>query len=170
MNDMKEHKIGNVRFAIGKLPAMRAFTLLEYIRKAVADQDSTAGVQLSDPAVSVVMLIKAFAGLPPEHVAYVRDELFEDIQFWNDSIRGGNGMKLSGSEDTAFKELEPIHIYELIVEALKVNFTGSFSAISSKFPAVAEITSLWVAQTFQTSSQDQSSEDSANTQTSTDSP
>lgn len=166
---MKEHTINGVRFAIGKLPALRSFTLLEYIRKTLADQDSTAGVDLSDPTISVVMLIKAVAGIPPENVEHVRNELFEFIQFWTKGVKGGGGVPLLGSEDMAFEELEPVHIYELIAEALKVNFTGSFSAIKSRFPAVAEITSLLGAQTFQTISQDLSSPDSASTQTSTDS-
>ena len=40
---------------------------------------------------------------------------------------------LLGHEDTAFKDLDAVHVYEILVRALAVNFTASWAAIQSRF-------------------------------------
>lgn len=141
MWDEQEFKIGDVRFRVGKMPALKAFNLLEYMRKVVADRDETAGIDPGNGTIAMVMLVKAIAGLPTDAVEHIRRELFPCVQYWTPNVHGGSGIELLTDDDVdaAFATLEPIKIYELIVRCLAVNFTGSFAAILSDFPLAAEI-------------------------------
>lgn len=134
----REFNIGTVRFKIDKMPATQGWRLMEYIRHAIGTQDHMAGVSPNDPGSTLVMGIAAIAALPTDTVEYIRNVMFPHVHYWTAEVRGGNGVTLTtdGDIDMAFADLEPVHLYELIVRCLAVNFTASYTAILSAFPSV----------------------------------
>ena len=136
---LKEHiKIGNTDFQIRKLLPMEQFRVLEEIRVALGmsmrpeDLAAIGGVDTFGGIVSIVLK------LAPAAVESVRQQLFEQVLFRNDSAQ--TWLELSRREPTAFEHLEAIHIYELLIRAVAVNFFGSWSVIRSRIPATSPTT------------------------------
>ena len=127
-----EVEIGETRFRFSKLPAMRGYALLEKIRTAIGRH---AGVQSS---AGMGAIVRAVLSLPPEFVEEVRIELFGEVKFSNRMAQ--TAQTLAGAEDTAFADLEPVAVYEVLVRCLAVNFTESFRQIASRL-GVGEATS-----------------------------
>ena len=128
-----EFQIGGTRFFVAKLPAMAAFDLLEVIRHELGKSTS---LRLPDATSegAVGSLLQMVLSLDPSFVAYARKILFEKVEFSNHlSAR----QPLAGVEDTAFLDLEPVAIYEVLARALAVNFTASLESVVSKFQNVS---------------------------------
>jgi hypothetical protein len=147
MTENKFKIIGNqgaeVWFEITKLSALRAWRLLEYIRKTLGSAEHVAGIGGDNAGTDMLMLVTTLMALPEEKIEHIRSVLFENVMYRTASMRG-NAVPLvtEGDIDVAFADLEPVHIYEVMGRCLMINFTGSFNAIRSKFPAVGEILSL----------------------------
>ena len=128
-----EFQIGGTRFFVAKLPAMAAFDLLEVIRHELGKSTSLRVPDATSEG-AVGSLLQMVLSLDPSFVAYVRKILFEKVEFSNHlSAR----QPLAGVEDTAFLDLEPVAIYEVLARALAVNFTESWQYAVSKFQNVS---------------------------------
>lgn len=135
----KVFKINDAEFHIAKLPPLAGMDLLEFIRASLAKTSN--GIDAGDSnAENIALFFKTILALPPADVKYIRDELFKNIEFKSPGVDRGL-LRLSGSEDMAFQGFEIINIYEVLVRALYVNFSGSFSGIGSLFPGVEAILS-----------------------------
>ena len=66
----------------------------------------------------------------PVGLENVRKYLFAEITFTNANAK--TAMPLAGNEGLALSGLEPVAVYEILMRALAVNFTESFSAILSR--------------------------------------
>ena len=129
-----EFEIGGTRFFVAKLSAVAGFDLLEVIRHEIG-KSGVLGKEISDTtaADTNAMWLQMVLSLDPAFVAYIRKILFEKVEFSNHlSAR----QPLAGVEDTAFLDLEPVAIYEVLVRALTVNFTASLESVVSKFQNV----------------------------------
>jgi len=134
LND-PEFGINDVRFRITKLSPLKGFKLFEKIRHALAV--NADGVS-SDSENGALVFYKSILTLSPDTIESFMVPMFGNVEFKGSGVEKG-WAPLEGMEDMAFQSLEPIHIYELFVRCLAVNFTGSFRAIASKFPGVERI-------------------------------
>jgi len=125
-----EFTLNEVSFRVNKLNAMDGFALFEIIRKELATTSDNIDLNGDNDADDSILIIKAIASLEPTFVEKIRKALFSRVQF------KGNGAEsyvaLAGTEEMAFQNLEPIDVYEVLLRALAVNFTGSFRAIKSR--------------------------------------
>ncbi len=125
-----EFSIGEVEFKISKLPAMKGFDLMEAIRHEFSKASIDVDIDVSNPRKAGAELLKSVLGLDPAFVARVRTDMFKNVHY------RGNGAQtftvIYGTEDMAFKGLEPISIYEVLGRSLAVNFTDSFQEIALK--------------------------------------
>jgi len=126
-----EFKLNEIKFKVTKLSPMAGFKLFEKIRFALVGSADVA--KSGNDEESATLFFKAVLSLPPDIIQGFMDILFANIQFTGGSVQTG-WSDLKGLEDMAFETLEPVHIYEVFGRSLIVNFTGSFSAIASKFP------------------------------------
>ena len=120
--------LGDVSFKIDKIPATAAWDLLEFIRISIAK--SSHGIPNRPGAQLVEVLINAVFALPPGVVSQVRDKIFQRITFQKKSAT--TWQTLHKAEDTAFDDLEPIAIYELLARGLAVNFSPSLRDLALK--------------------------------------
>jgi len=136
LND-PEFSINDAKFRITKLSPIKGFKLFEQIRHALAlNADAVSG----DIENGALTFYKAILTLSPEKIESFMNPMFDNVEFQGSGVDRG-WAHLKGMEEMAFQSLEPIHIYELFVRCLAVNFTGSFHAIASKFPGVERILS-----------------------------
>ena len=127
--------IAQTRFVIDKLPAMRAYDLLEAIRYEVGTTDQQGTIEWrADTLIGLIL------GLKPAFVKQVRDKLFAAVHFTNENAQ--TPQPLLGAEDTAFKGLEPVSVYEVLTRCLAVNFMPSLHVIISKLPSEIRDSSL----------------------------
>ena len=63
--------------------------------------------------------------------------MFNNVRFKGNGA--DNFVRLRDAEDMAFKDLEPVHIYEVLLRCLAVNFTGSLKELLLRFPLLREI-------------------------------
>ena len=131
-----EFEIEKVKFQIKKLSPIAGFHLFEKIRYELSVNADTAEAQPDSP----LLFFKAVLTLEPDVIEDIRNILFKNISFRGNGVETG-WMDLDGSEEMAFQNMEPVHIYELLIRSLSVNFTGSFHAIASKFPGMKRILS-----------------------------
>lgn len=126
-----EFEINGIKFKVSKLSPMNGFRLFEQIRFAlVGSADVAKGDSEEENAA---LFFKSVLALHPDIIQDFMDVLFASVQFTGGAIKSG-WSDLRGLEDMAFESLEPVHIYEVFGRSLVVNFSGSFSAIASKFP------------------------------------
>jgi len=135
LND-QELTMEGVKFQIIKLSPFDGFRLFEDIRYALFTNADSAQAEPE----SALLFYKAILTLKPSVIEGFRDRLFKNVQFRGNGVETG-WMPIDGSEDMAFNKMEFIHIYELLVRCLAVNFTGSFHAIISKFPGLKRLMS-----------------------------
>ena len=128
-----EFEIGGTRFVISKLPAMPAFALLEEIRREVGRRSSALAPDDAEGA-GTAGLLQLVLDLEPQFVDRVRRKLFENVVFANETAR--TPQPLVGAEDTAFQELEPVAVYEVLLRCLTVNFSPSVRALVSKLNGI----------------------------------
>lgn len=145
-------KIKNVEFSITKLPPMDGFEMAEKIRLNLVysadrfDVKSNPGEKNKEVEQNAILFFKAILGIETEFVKEIREKLFEHIQFSGNGVEKG-WMDLRQSEDMAFENFEIINIYEVLGRALFVNFSGSFSELTSNFPGMAQILSQQLQKT-----------------------
>ena len=142
-----EVEIEGVRFQIRKLLPMEAFAVIEAFRPAFKE---AVAAGLGDTTDDMAKGIALLGGLPPERVDGLRRALFKQIIFR--APNAGTPQVLGGNEELAFKDLDVVHIYELIVRAFAVNFSGSWAALSSRFPALKMVSRLRLRETLTPSS------------------
>ena len=133
LND-REFTMEGVKFQIKKLSPFDGFHLFEEIRHALFSNADSAQADTE----SALLFYKAILTLEPSVINGFRAKLFRHVSFRGNGVDSG-WMDLEHAEDMAFQDMEPLHIYELFVRCLAVNFTGSFHAIASKFPGVKRV-------------------------------
>ena len=136
----QQFSIGATHFEISKLLPQEAYTLLERMRVALAPGLGSHDWSVSDTAMGVIQaLILVVANIPPSQLESIRDEMFSQVHFTNETAK--QSLPLAGNIGLAFENLEPVHIYEVLLRCLAVNFTGSLRAILSLMPAIQQNTS-----------------------------
>ena len=131
--------VGNTKFNIAKLPPMAGFRLVEEIRVNLVSASDKLDSGDGTEAKNATLFIKSIMGLSPIFIQKLMDSLFEYVEYSGvDSGVEKGWAKLKGLEDSAFQNFEVIQIYEVLVRALYVNFSGSFSGMTSNFPGVAK--------------------------------
>ena len=124
--------LGTTEFQIRKLLPMDAFDTLELIRAAIGstmDAASLLAMAQRDPLAAVVQLVMR---LTPASVATIRRRLFRELSFRNRQYR--DWTPVDGNEGNAFMDLQPFHVYEMLVRTLAVNFIESWRAANSHIP------------------------------------
>lgn len=129
--DIKQYQerkivIADTTFQINKLNAFESMKLLDTIRVSIAS------VNIDDNTNDITAIFKTIFGFPTEKLLEVQEKLFNKIQY---TCKGDTGLLFLNSEHAinhAFKDGEPIDIYELLLRALAVNFTNSFKKIADK--------------------------------------
>lgn len=138
--DNTKFEIKGVKFSVSKLPPMDGFKMAEEIRVNLAMTADKFDAGDGSEQQSMVLFFKSLLGLDPIFVDDIRSRLFKHVQFSGDAANVKSGwVELDGLEDQAFEKFEVINIYEVLARALFINFHGSFSAITSTFPGVAQI-------------------------------
>lgn len=134
---------GNTIFYIHKLPALTGFRVLESLREQLGETMAKVdiGNDQNNNQQAGTEIIKSFilavAKLPATYVENtLMPALFEHVKY-ETKDKSIVGLKLLGSEESAFSGLEPIVVYELILRALCVNFYQSFAGMISKSAAAA---------------------------------
>ena len=132
--------INNTTFTIKKLPPEDAFDVLEDIRESIGGRMMTtlaAKQVLSEGSIGeminqvVKIFLSVLVAMPKNDAKKVRSALFEQVSFKNRLNRAE--MRLKGNENLAYADLEPIHIHELWLRSMAINFQGSWSVMSSLF-------------------------------------
>ena len=130
--------IKKTNFDIGKLSPLDGFHLSEYIRVNLAKTSDSIEVGDGSDDQNIALFFKSVLGLDPLVVDYIRTTLFERIEFENKEQEQKGFAPLAGLENMAFENFEVINIYEVLVRALYVNFSGSFTEILLVFEGVAK--------------------------------
>ena len=139
--------LNGTKFTIGKLLAEENFELMEILRPALGDKlhdlldkglqehkgEDAAKKQKQRTQDFAVAMITAILGLPAPVIRDVRERLFRHVSFTN--RLAVDPMVLAEDTGTAFVDLEFIHIYEMLVRCMAVNFTQSFRDLASRFGA-----------------------------------
>ncbi len=133
LND-REFTMEGVTFQIKKLSPFDGFHLFEEIRHALFSNADSAQADTE----SALLFYKAILTLEPAVIEGFRAKLFKNVAFRGNGVDTG-WMDLEHAEEMAFQDMEPLHVYELFVRCLAVNFTGSFHALASKFPGVKRV-------------------------------
>lgn len=131
-------KIKGSEFSITKLSPMAGFHMSEYIRVNLVQSANSFETSDDTAASQAALFFKAVLGMDQIVVEHIRNQLFQEIQFKTADVALG-WVDLKDSIDMAFQDFEPINIYEVLVRALYVNFSGSFSEIGSRFPGMEKI-------------------------------
>ena len=123
----REFTIRDVRFTVNKLLTPDAFKVLEQLRFAVGDRLKALPADSTFSAyVGLVLSIE------PGMVEKLMAMLFKTVSFKTPDQPQALGLLTK--EAMAFKDLEPIHYYEVIARCLAVNFFGSLAEIQSRIP------------------------------------
>ena len=123
---------GETRFVITKMPSTRGWDVLEEIREAAVNGPMNS---MSDGSIQGVISALVMA-LPKPFVRQLRNIMFSYVTFTNRVA--ATPMVLAGNEETAFDliEAEPIVIHYMLLRALAVNFTPSFTDLFGKISAL----------------------------------
>lgn len=131
-------KIKETEFSITKLSPMAGFKMTEFIRVNLVRSANSFETSENTAESQAALFFKAVMGMDTDVVEYIRSELFQEIEFKTVEVKQG-WIPLKDSMDMAFRNFEPINIYEVLCRALYVNFSGSFSEIGSRFPGMEKI-------------------------------
>ena len=118
-------KIGDTTFKINKLMVMDSLDVLEEIREGMGQRLLELEHMSLQEAIA-----RAVIGAPRDLVARIRDRLFEEVTFKNQSAK--THVTLAGSEEMAFENLSAVDVYEVLVRCLAVNFFDSFQELISR--------------------------------------
>jgi len=146
LKDIKKLKdpkfqVNDINFNITKLATMSGHEMFEDIRFALGQSADSIDAGAGEDQMAA-MFFKSIMILPPNVIKGFRERIFEHIEFSRANETQEGWMKLSGLEDMAFENLEPIHVYEVFGRGLIVNFSGSFDAILSRFPGAQGLITL----------------------------
>lgn len=131
-----EFSVADTKFNIAKMPPMEGFKLVEEIRVNLVFASGKMAVGDGTEASNATLFIKSILGLDPKFVKKIMDSLFGYVEFSGGASGVEQGWaKLKGLEDSAFINFEVIQIYEVLVRALYVNFSGSFTGLRLSSPA-----------------------------------
>lgn len=130
--DQREVVIDGTTYRIEKLLPMEAYRVLEVMRRVAGP--ILAGLPKGS-SVGVI-LGRIMGQVPPETVETVRVALFKNVRFSNDRTKQ-TFRPLHPDEAMAFSD--PVHVYEILVRAMAVNFTASFRAAASRFQETTSI-------------------------------
>ena len=128
----RQRQIGDTMFRFDKMDALVGYEVLELLRTALGHNlGDLLDVDMDNPMQMFGKLLSAVGVVSPQHMNAVRNAMFEYVTFTNKSVT--NGTKLISMEGMAFADLEPVHVYEVLLRALCVNFRASFSVIGLQF-------------------------------------
>ena len=127
--DAREVTINDSTFRFEKMLPMEAFDLFERMRPGLAKVASEARIEGKNDVQGIVSMILL---LPPETVVTARRGLFKHVHFQRTDT--SKFSPVFQDEDMALKDLEMVHIYELIGRAFFVNFIDSWTALLSRLP------------------------------------
>ncbi len=124
--NQSEWEIGGTCFYFHKMPALKGWEVIESIRKELGrtskGMDADAG------------FLTLIASLDTGFVSNLRTELFKFVSFVNKTqTKTAPNSRLAGMEDMAFENLQPVTIYQVMWRSLIVNFSESFSELTSSF-------------------------------------
>ena len=119
--------IRDTTFTIHKLLPMEGYRVWEPLRVELFDRASRAAISLDTSSVAAIVGIILSVSEPV--LERVRVKMFEQVFFRNQTAQ--TEMTLTGNEAMAFQNLEVIHVYEIIVKCLAVNFTPSLLELLS---------------------------------------
>ena len=107
--------IGATKFRIVKLGPEEALDLTEEIRPQILQQ--MRGMKLSMEVLQDLLgtIVILLVGLPKPTMTYLRDALFEYVYFTNAEFQ--TETSLANDIGGAFKDLDVIHIYEVLARA-----------------------------------------------------
>ena len=116
-----------VKFYITKLMPLQGMALFEKVRPGIGA--ALSSVRRSG-GVDESVLIDLVCLVPNETVAVAMDRLFRNVRYTRSNVP--EPVLLHGDIDSAFDNLEPVAIYEVLARCLCVNFIGSCSALLSQ--------------------------------------
>ena len=125
----KEFTIKGTRFRISKLLPEEGFEVSEILREGLGARLATIGATASIETAVAAM----FLSLPAATVERVRQRLFEEVYFKN-KLTNKQWLNLAQERGMGFTDLEPLHVYEVLMRALVVNFLESLLELPSRFP------------------------------------
>ena len=132
------------RFQIRKLPAMQAHRVWREMLHELGKSDlleAFAQIQTTDLATNragALAFVRGVFSLPVDYLERLQRQIFTYVSFSNRRATSVQGV--AGAEDTAFDGLDPLHIEELLLRGLAVNFMPSLLRIGSKLMALAPST------------------------------
>lgn len=129
-------------FKIWEIPNMKAFSMIEEIRFAIDFESlkvdmnnlSSDSPKAQDKAITdgLMSLVKVILQLDPKFVLWLRNELFEHVEFKN---KNTTWQTLYRAEETAFDRsqegVSPMTIYAVLVRSFKLNFTDCYRELMS---------------------------------------
>ena len=121
---------GDVSFTFNKLLPREARDVFELVRVALS---STIDGDIDEDTAGPVLAVRMLLGLPIEARAEVEARLWRAVYFSSPNVK--SRTRLAGMEDTAFKDLEPVHMYFVLAQAFVVNFQQSFDVFRSLMPS-----------------------------------
>ena len=124
--------IEDVTFDIRTMMAMEGYNFLETIRPALSSLSIESDLMDSDVSLAA-MAANLLGALPAATVEQCRLKMFRHVFFTSSAVP--TPTQLAGNEETAFKDLNAFHVYEILVRAIAVNFRGFWSVIKSRIPA-----------------------------------
>ena len=121
------------RFRIQKLLPMEAYYVLEEFRVGLGP--SLAKLDLKgDESESDLSALAGVVGAIPHHtLESIRKRIFAQIFFTNNLAP--KARPVHPDEGMAFRGLQPMAIYEVLIRGFAVNFIESFQGLESLFPA-----------------------------------
>lgn len=150
--DAQEVTLGDTTFQIRKLLPMEAFRLFEVIRPALQDALRVQWPLSSDNEQNRIAMYVAFAAtIPPDIVETARRQCFKHVFY--KAHDAPTPQPLESQEDMAFKNLEAVHIYEVLVRSLYLNFVESWGVLKSLLPQLEQLFPQSGPETSPTSSQ-----------------
>ena len=118
---------GESTFYFDKIPALKAWDILEYIRANAGR--TLASTELGTGSASGMQLLQALIGVDADFVKRLRSKMFAHVYF----VRPGVALtkqRLAGAEEIAFLDLDAMDIYQVLGRSLAVNFLHSFRLIA----------------------------------------
>jgi len=128
--DERNVRLGTTDFVISKPKAMEGKRIIEVIRNGLLPATNVdTGDTDTNETVGIKFALALIPALPIETVDELQRRLFANVQYT--TPKQPTSRMLAGNEDAAFEDLEPAHIYEMIVRCLVVGFLGSWGVIGS---------------------------------------
>ena len=131
-----EFQIGETRFFIRKMRAVEGDGVLTELLHALATTPGDNEVKRENMGD----LLRTVFAIDPAYQSKLRDRMFRHVDFANHSAV--TSRQLAGAEDMAFEGLLPIHVKEVFLRSLVVNFTDSWRELASRLSLGSPTSSL----------------------------